>query len=59
MRNVRDKNDHNEYTVSIPLEETVTAKAKAASRKSERQFTLLSNMAGAKNTEINIEDINL
>lgn len=57
MRNVHDKNYHNKYTVPTPLEETVTARAKFSSRKSERQFPLFSNMVGAKITEINIEDI--
>lgn len=58
MRNVHDKNHYNECTIPTPLRETVTARAKASSRKSEREFALFSNMVGAKNIEINIEDIN-
>lgn len=52
------KNAHKEYTVPSLLEGTVTARGKAPSRKSERWFTLFSNLVGAKNTEINIEVVN-
>lgn len=40
------KNSPNEYTVSSPVEGTGTARTKALSRKSEKQFTLFSKMAG-------------
>lgn len=57
MRNVHDKSYH-ECTVLTLLEETLTVRAKPSSRKSGRQSTLFSNMVGAKNTEINIKDVN-
>lgn len=57
MRNVHDKSYH-ECTVPTLLEETLTVRAKPSSRKSGRQSTLFSNMVGAKNTEINIKDVN-
>lgn len=46
MRNMYDKNSPNEYTISSPVEGTGTARTKAPSGKSEKQFTLFSKMAG-------------
>lgn len=57
MRNVHDKNYHNEWAVPNPLEEMLATSAKASSTESES--TLFSNIVGAKNTEINIKDVNL
>ena len=59
MRNVHDKNYCNEWVVPPPLEEMLITSAKASSTESERLSTLFSNIVGAKNSEINIKDVNL
>ena len=59
VRNVHDKNYRNEWVVPTRLEKMLTTSAKASSTESERLSTLFSNIVGAKNSEINIKDVNL